>query len=418
MEAIISLIAVVVGYVIIISIVRAGARAAVAGGKAVVKGQSFKEAYTGLADFQVKLIDEEKTFEGASEPTQVKRIQMKGLLPHDYDASLSAFLWIRDITKESGAKPIMSHINTWQEQFTPCFLQEQPMGHMETGVGFTDWVNLGVVIPKTIQPPKGGLRKIEVSIMLIDSEYPPEFMGGSIINLDEIKSKIFTFKTLEFQYEFAGKGYEEASKDADKAREITIKIAMAVAMSDGSLDKDEGNAIKSWVAKSISHLSDERQKTLKKLYNDAIKESYSLAKKGELSLSNATKQLNKLDEEGQKYEAMSLCYEVLAADGVATKNELKTIEIIGEALNLNATELSNMRDKALIDIATEGVDEASDEEILGIKSSWSDAQIKKHLIDNFKKWNSRIHSLQEGKERENAQKMLDRIAVLRQKYGD
>ena len=113
MEAIISIIVIFVGYVIIMSIVRAGARAAVAGGKAVVKGQSFKEAYTGLADFQVQLIDEEKTFEGASEPTPVKRIQMKGLLPHHYDASLSAFLWIRDITKESGAKPIISHVDTW-----------------------------------------------------------------------------------------------------------------------------------------------------------------------------------------------------------------------------------------------------------------------------------------------------------------
>ena len=192
---------------------------------------------------------------------------------------------------------------------------------------------------------------------------------------------------------------------------------MAVAMSDGSLDAAEGNAIKNWVKKSISHLSEDRQKALKKVYNDAIKESYDLAKKGSLSLSKSTSALNALKEDGIKFDALSLCYEVLAADGVATKEELKIVAKIGEALELNSDELSNMRDRALISISSEDTDEASAEQILGIDPNWEKSKIRKHLTDNFKKWNARIQTLDEGQERVNAQKMLDRIAELRKRYG-
>ena len=118
-----------------------------------------------------------------------------------------------------------------------------------------------------------------------------------------------------------------------------------------------------------------------------------------------------------KYEAMSLCYEVLAADGHATKDELKTVSRIGEALELNTDELSNMRDRALISISSEEASEASAEQILGIDPNWDKLKIKKHLVDQFKKWNARIQALEEGQERANAQKMLDRIAELRKKYG-
>ena len=202
------------------------------------------------------------------------------------------------------------------------------MGHFDVDVGFKDWVNLGAVIPKAIQPPQKGQRDLEVVFLLMDSSKEPFFAAGSILNLDEISGGLFAFERIEFSHYFEQKGYEDSSKDADKARGLTIKIAMAVAMSDGSLDDAEGHAIKDWIKKSISHLSEERQSDLKKIYNKALKDSYELAKENKLSLSKLTKQLNDLDEEGIKYEAMSLCYEIMAADGVASKDELKTVESV------------------------------------------------------------------------------------------
>ena len=56
------------------------------------------------------------------------------------------------------------------------------------------------------------------------------------------------------------------------------------------------------------------------------------------------------------------------------------------------------------------------ESVLGINPDWNKEKIKTHLNKEFKKWNSRYQNLSEGKERENAQFMLDCIAEARKKY--
>ena len=57
------------------------------------------------------------------------------------------------------------------------------------------------------------------------------------------------------------------------------------------------------------------------------------------------------------------------------------------------------------------------EETLGIKPDWPVDKIKKHLREEFQKWNGRINVVEDAQERENIQRRLDDIAQLRKKYG-
>ena len=191
---------------------------------------------------------------------------------------------------------------------------------------------------------------------------------------------------------------------------------MSVAMADGSLDDEEGNVIKEWIVKTIAPFSEDKQETLKKLYNDALREAYSDAKTGDLSLSETTERLEELAEMPQKYEAIELCFEVMAADGVVDQNEITTIKNIAEALDLDFDEIEKLRDKHLVNLDISTDKQADIETILHIDSSWSPEQIKKHLRGEYAKWNNRLNTLEEGQERENAQKMLDLIAEGRKKY--
>ena len=95
MEAIFSIIGFAVAYFIFITVVKG----IFAGGKAAVTGQSFKEAYRGLDDFKVRIKDEKETFDGAEEPTEIKRIQMKGLSTNR-PSNLTSYLYVRDITDQ------------------------------------------------------------------------------------------------------------------------------------------------------------------------------------------------------------------------------------------------------------------------------------------------------------------------------
>ena len=191
---------------------------------------------------------------------------------------------------------------------------------------------------------------------------------------------------------------------------------MSVAMADGSLDDSEGNAIKHWIKKAIAPFSGKKQEQLKKIYNDALRTSYQEAKSGDLSVGGAIERLEELAETPQKYEAIELCFEVMAADGVADENEIKKIKGIAEGLGLDFDEIEKLRDKHLVGMEL-SMEQASIETILNIDPNWSNEKIKKHLAVEFAKWNNRLNTLAEGQERENAQKMLDLIAEGRKKYA-
>ena len=79
-------------------------------------------------------------------------------------------------------------------------------------------------------------------------------------------------------------------------------------MADGSLDEKEGEVIKNWIKKTISIYDEEKKKELKNIYNNAFKEAYKLAKGNKLLISDLTSELNELNENKIKYDAMELCY--------------------------------------------------------------------------------------------------------------
>ena len=402
--------------IVIVAIFFAGKilRAIFAGGKAVATGKSYKESYRGIDDFSARL-QTSYTKTESGENFEVKKVQIKGLLPLDNPANLTAIVSLMDVTDEEDQHPVISYIDSLQEPSTTCFLQQQPMGDFEPGVGFTDWVQIGAIVPNFIQPPHSGSRTLEARMFLVNSNTIPDFIAGMAPGIRD--ADIIALEFFKFDYDFDEKGYLDSSKDQKKARAITVKIAMAVAMSDGSLDEAEGLAIKNWIKKSIASFSGERQKDLKDLYNKAMKDSYALAKKGNLSLGKLTKELNELDEVKIKYDAINLCFEVMAADGKAESSEMDMIKKISKSLDLDPDEVAKMRDKKMLSLGIVGQESASLEEMLGIEPSWDDNKVKLHLMNEFKKWNNRINSLPQGQDRDFAQRMLNNIAEARKKYG-
>ena len=150
--------------------------------------------------------------------------------------------------------------------------------------------------------------------------------------------------SLEFSLNFEDKGYKEEAEHRDQARALSIKIGMAVAMADGSLDDSEGDFLKEWITKTISPFSDEKREELKKLYNKSMVEAYKAAENDNLTLSELTESLNEIAEKSTRYETIELCYDVMAADGVIDPNEIQIIRNIAEALELDFDEIEKIRD--------------------------------------------------------------------------
>ena len=402
------LITLLVGLFIFWSVVRFVFGLLGAGARAVHSTVTGKENYFGPA--QLKFVDETHETTG----WKVKRIMFRGAMPNHRDINISFALSAFDVTGgDDSVKPVFSVAEAAQEDNTICYQMNGDFGRVGAGSALTEWVQLGVVIPELLQPPYSGSREIDIVVRMFNTQDPPTIVAG--MALDDGES-IF-FRTLSFTHQFTDKGYEEASKDREEAQAISLKIGVAVAMADGSLDDPEGDVLKNWIVKEISAYSDSKQKSLKKMYNDALKEGFALAAEGRLSLSDLVDRLAEIGDKKTKYDAVELCLDVMAADGVADAEEMNVIRSVAEALDLDADEIEKMRQAVTLNLSAELTSEEGLESLVGIDPSWSDEQKSKHLRAEFQKWSNRLNAMSEGEERDNAQSMLDNIAELRKKYG-
>ena len=338
-----------------------------------------------------------------------KEIEARGIFPVSRTVRAAFVTSVFD--KTSGTlEPVISAIEGFQEPDSVVYQNRAEAGSLSPGYGWPNWVRVGVILPGILQPPVGGQRRLIAKLRMVDMDNLPAITHGFA---PDDRSGLLWTSALEFDYVFDEKGYREAAENRDEATALALKIAMAVAMADRSLDETEGQVLKNWVNRAIAPFNERKRESLKALYNDAMREAYHAARRGSLNLRELTGRLNEIGEKKNKYEAIELCFDVMAADGVAHKEEMKKIRWLAESLELDLDEIERMRHHKILDL---DINASGAEDLLGIKTDWTRERIRKHLRIEFQKWNNRLNTLAEGKERDNAQRMLDLIAETIRKY--
>ncbi len=347
----------------------------------------------------------------------IREVQVRGVLPIEdrtIATNLGVITSVLDSTDTSVFSPVFSHLDAFQELKNPAFQHRVNFGRVIPNQGLSDWTAITRVIPEVLQPPYSGNRKLTVRVRFVDLDNPPVIVLGKEVS----SSGIIWSKDFEFSHQFKEKGYQEAAKDREEAQALSVQIAVAVAMADGSLDDSEGEIIQDWVRKAIAPFPEDTQAELKNIYNAAMSSVYKEIKTvpNWFFLKNLTERLNEIGETKIKYDAMELCYKVMGADGVADPEEMKVLHQIAEDLELDVKQIESMRDQTMLDIGVSVSEGGSIENTLGIDPSWSKEKIKAHLRSEFHKWNGRLNSLPEGQERESAQNMLDLLAEATRRY--
>jgi tellurite resistance protein len=343
----------------------------------------------------------------------VKEIKARGPIPLYRAANVGFVTSVFDATSGE-LEPVVSAIESFQEAESSVYQHKLEVGRLLPNQGFTDWVRLGVVLPELLEPPYSGKRKMRAVIRMVDLNNPPDVSLG--FHEPDHPGLLFQH-ALDFTWDFREKGYKEAAEHREEAATLAIKVGVAVAMSDGSLEQREGAILKQWIGRHIRHFSEQRRESLKNVYNNAMRQAYLETKQGTLRLADLTDRLNVIADNGTKYETVELCFDVMAGDGIATGDELRLIREVAVALELDMDEIEKMRDKKLIGLDSASTSDVSVDELLGIQADWDSERIKRHLRLEFQKWNNRISHLPEGRERDNAQRMLDMIADRRRQHA-
>lgn len=363
------------------------------------------------------LIDRTQETLSDGSPLEIVRIMAAGPLPVAWDRHVDFVTSIFDVT-EGEPQIVLAHLESAQEPDSVVFQHRNDSVLLRAGYSFTEWVSVAFILPATLQPPRSGTRQLRIITRIVDSAYPPDVQLGFC---DSDHPGFIWADTNDLTYFFSGKGYVEAEEHAREARALALKVGVAVAMADGSLDPKEGNELKRWAEKSIHHLTGDVRDEQRRNLNSALTSAFAKAKAGRLPLQPLLERLSDIGDDTSKYEALDLCFDIMAADGVATGDEMRKLEDIAKGLSLDIREFNALRDKKLLKIgssvSTPGGASLTAEQLLGVDPSWDAARVREHLKAEFRKWNNRLSTLAEGTERDNAQKVLDAIAEVRKRHA-
>ena len=350
----------------------------------------------------------------AASNLKVLVLEGKGMLPMGtWKTNVEAVISILDHTDDYDGAPVLSMIERLQERDSIAFQNRIDFGRVDPFVGVPHWTKITSVVLDALVPPYGGRRDLSLTVRLVDKDNPPDISDGFC---PSDHPGVRWEHTLEYQHLFIEKGYIEASEHREEAKALSLKMGLAVAMADGSLAEKERQLLSEWTRKSLAPLTGEDRDSLQELYSNVLQSARREIHEGGITLSTLTHRLNQIGEKSSKYEAIELCFKIMAADGVVNKEEIRTINRIAGALGLDPKEVERIRDETTITTVPTSGSQASVEDELGIDTTQSKEEIRKQLRVEFQKWNNRLTALPEGTKREAAQRMLDRIAEARQRY--
>lgn len=380
-------------------------------GKAAVTSGDFKENFNknfhGMPDPQVRVRDD--VIKGEKGEFSLKVVEVMGKFPITTNVRAALVVSVLDITSGDG-EPVLSLIESMTEDKTTAFQQLTDIGIAKMGYGYENWVRIGGILPDMIETPHKGKRKLLVIVRMVEVNNMPSINLG----FHSGKEGILWMSSAEFNCEIKYPGYRDEEENRIIAHTNIVRLAVKSACVDEVFEESEGQAIKEWMQNIVYGYRDSKIEEVKTRLNEAFKESFEEATSGNKDITNICRAINELGNNGYKYAAIELCYDVVAADKVIDESEAILINKISDLLNLDRNEVEKIKDRKLIDLdTTKDQSAGSLEALLGINSDMSEQEINSHLRKEFQKWNSRLNTLEEGDERDNAQKMLDLISNYR-----
>ena len=380
--------------------------------------ESFSAQFGGFGEFQSKVEESTKTFspEGTSEELtlEIFEVKVKGIIPvSSENTGIEVVTHILDTTEEDPL-PVASVHGAFQELSSHAFECRSPRFQVPLESGWATWTSVFAIPKDFLHLPHKGLRILSFRTLLISADNPPRFKYGFVVE----EGVHYGGSTQEISFNYDQLGYNDESANKQEIEELTIMLAYGVAASDGSVDLAEGEIVKEWVTERLAYVPESDLKDEKKQFNDAIRKAHQqMSAEGGIEVAEICNRFNEVGSEQNKYEALELCMDVLKADKRADPSELKLMDTITEALQLDPEKYRRLRDRSIVEVGGLDIEKEGDlESALGITAAMGEEEIQSHLISEFAKWNSRVTTGDE-ETRLQAERMLTYIAEARLKYS-
>jgi len=314
--------------------------------------------------------------------------------------------------------PILSTEELFQEDHSMVYelrLSTDAIGGLKKKI--TKWKTIGIIPQTVLVPPYGGERKIKAIVRLVDIAYDPVIEKGQVV--ENFEGVLWTGE-IDLDPMILDWGYVYIEKQKRRTQSIILKVAMAVAMADGSLSALERKIIKSRVhhwrdnAKNrCDGMTDQKRKTA---YQGMMRRAVQRARAKKLNMTALIKSLRYMASPHEWSDTLDLCLEVITCNGIADNNQFIALNDIAHYSALEPTVFENIRDYLIMHLDITKIVESESYEFLGLDRNWDLVTTRKHLRSEYKKWNSRLNTVPDGKSRDNTQAILDMIGKAYKKY--
>jgi uncharacterized tellurite resistance protein B-like protein len=264
-----------------------------------------------------------------------------------------------------------------------------------------DWTELAFLPTSLFKGPRSGLRTLSLRCGVMP-------VGG-----DPAKCVQVGMTTFKANLELPGFLDDDLDLMILVSSRI-VELALACAAADGNTDIREQKAIQDWIEQSSCMVARSGADSEAR-FRSALMKVMSSPARATFTLESAVFALHSYAE-GKRMEALALCVRVIASDGVLHEKEMRLVEKLADLLQIDRSIMQTLFDKQF---ANSGIVVSPDnlEAIVRIDPSWDKDKIRRHLAEQFMKWNSRAPAAKTVEDQARIRAMLDAIAKLKHKYA-
>ena len=334
------------------------------------------------------------------------RIDVSGGIQVGSDLVVDLIVTMEDVT-EGGAQPVYATLDRYQDEQTGQFVLRTGIGKVaRPGRPDSGWTSVGLIPFANIRAPKSGGRTLRLSCLAV----PAAISGLSVVD-ERLRSGMLAAATVNFDVIILRKGYVEQRFARQNAAGLVVCLGFAFAL---HMFREAGRAephVRDWMARHLAEMKGEDESFVSQT-RQSIEAAYAMARNSKTQLRVACRELLAYEVAGMAEEGLALCAHIARGDDGIAGDVMIELKALCRELGLGLDELH--RHSAADDREGGVADDQECAGLLGLDLTWDTKRIRRHLLDQFMKWNSR-HP-RDAEERELIARRLDAVAKLRQRY--
>ena len=332
-------------------------------------------------------------------------IDVSGGIEVGEDLAVDLIVTMEDVT-EGAAHAVYGTRDRYQDEQTGLFVLRTGIGKItRPGRPDSGWTSVGVIPLTNIRAPKSGGRTLRLSCLAV----PSSISGLSMVDA-RLRAGMLAAATVNLDVMLTCKGYVEQRFARQNTAGLVVCLSFAFATHAFRDAHRAESFARGWMDRHLAQMKGEDEGLVAQT-RVSIEAAFAMARVTKTDLVVACRELLAYEVAGMPQAALSLCVAIGRVEERIPADVMIELKALCRELGLGLEELNR---HAAVGNEGRADDDQECATLLGLDLGWDSKRIRRYLLDQFMKWNSRHPK--DTTECETITRRLEAIAKLRQRY--